>query len=122
MRARLLQASAALPADVVSKQLEVLLVQHIDSVDLWRGYIRTTQCSVALCSVPVVLKLYISATEKLHQRRRGTPISVTRLTENSILGKYNIFLVMKVSLLEKNPVVFLSNIAWSQNNLQLDFK
>lgn len=85
VRKRITIAEASLSADVASRQIEALLSTQPASIELWRGFVRTTQWSLALCSAPGVLNLYIKATQQLHQSRRGAPASQTPPAERAII-------------------------------------
>ncbi|XP_049937954.1 nuclear exosome regulator NRDE2 [Schistocerca serialis cubense] len=85
VRKRVTIAESSLSADVASRQIEALLSTQPTSIELWRGFVRTTQWSMALCSAPGVLNLYIKATQQLHQSRRGAPASQTPPAERAII-------------------------------------
>ncbi|XP_067013545.2 nuclear exosome regulator NRDE2 [Anabrus simplex] len=80
-----LVSESTLPADVMSRQILDMIERQPSCITLWRGFIRTTQCSLSLCSTTAVLKLYGQATGRLHQLRRGAPGSKIRIMEDGIL-------------------------------------
>jgi hypothetical protein len=86
LKERFAVAESILPADVLSHQLGDMLEKQPSNLALWHGYMGVTQCSLALCTVPAVMKLYSKAMTRLHQLRRGVPAAQTEPTEEKILG------------------------------------
>jgi hypothetical protein len=87
LKERIAVAESVFPADVLSRQLADLLDKQPGNLALWHGYVNTTQCSLAMCTVPTVMQLYTKAMARLHQLRRGAPTSLTKPTEGKILGR-----------------------------------
>lgn len=87
LKERFAVAESIFPADVLSRQLADMLEKQPGNLALWHGYVNTTQCSLAMCTVPAVMQLYTKAMARLHQLRRGAPAAHTKPTEEKILGR-----------------------------------
>lgn len=86
LKERFAVAESIFPADVLSCQLADMLEKQPGNLALWNGYVSTTQCSLAMCTVPAVMQLYTKALTRLHQLRRGAPTAHTKPTEEKILA------------------------------------
>ncbi|XP_076620504.1 nuclear exosome regulator NRDE2 [Colletes latitarsis] len=61
------------PADELSRQLETLVTKDSGNIVLWQEFIMVTQSSVAMCTVPKVLDLYLKCFCILKQKARTNP-------------------------------------------------
>ena len=87
LKERFTVAESIFPADVLSHLLSDMLEKQPGNLAVWHGYVNSTQCSLALCTVPVVMQHYTKAMARLHQLRRGAPNAHTKPTEEKILGR-----------------------------------
>jgi hypothetical protein len=66
--------SELIPSDELSNQLEEMINKDLGNIVLWQHLIMVIQGSVAMCTVPRVLKLYSKCFSVLKQRLRTNPI------------------------------------------------
>uniref|UniRef100_T1GFQ0 Uncharacterized protein n=1 Tax=Megaselia scalaris TaxID=36166 RepID=T1GFQ0_MEGSC len=66
----------------VSKKLEIQISKNPTNYFLWNAYIMTSQCSMARCLVPDILKLYEKSMRELYKRSKSDDQTMLKMFKN----------------------------------------